>query len=184
MKRKNILLLLLLFSIGIGYGQVTTFGDSAPHEFEFLPYSGSRIIQGFRVDMGGKKYCIVYSKPEKGVTPDTLFIQQYIKKGLEWENVLSENRISANTLFIWGKRGGFFTDQDKNGIAYTAFSEEDLASNTPLLVGYFILYKGAVMTIVENKDGQVLKSANYSMLPLEARSKIEEAFGKLDKWKK
>jgi len=173
---------LFLFFVGISYGQVTTFGDNEPKDFEFLPYAGSRIIQGFRVDMGGNKYCIVYSKPAKGITPDKVFIQQFSKEGSEWKEVLNSNRSSANTIFIWGKRGGFFTDHDKNGIAYTAFSEEDLAFNTRFIVGYFILYKGNIMVIEEHKDGKILKSSNYNTLPQKAREQIEEAFNKLDKW--
>lgn len=171
-----------LLITGASKGQVTTFGDSSPEEFAFLPHSGSRIIQGFRVDMGDKKYCIVYSKPAKGSIPDKVFVQQYIKKDLEWNIVLQADRVSDHTLFIWGKRGGFFTDTEKNGIAYTAFSEEDLETEKRFIVGYFILYKGDLITIEENTQGDIIKSSNYNQLPQKAQVRIEEAFGKLDKW--
>lgn len=166
----------------VSKAQVTTFGDSKPEDFEFLPYQGSRIIQGFRVDMGNKKYCIVYSKPSKGVTPDTVFIQQYLKTDDKWNVILKGNRSSSNTIFIWGKRGGFFTDDAKNGIAYTAFSEENLSSNERFIVGYFITYNNEVYTIEESKNGEILKSSNYSKLPKTAQERIEEAFSQLDKW--
>ena len=82
MKNNRLILLLFLLISIISQAQTTTFGDSKPEEFEFLPYEGSRIIQGFRVDMGNEKFCIVYSKPAKGITPDTIFIQEYKKDGL------------------------------------------------------------------------------------------------------
>lgn len=183
MKIKTTFIVCILFYIyGIVSAQVTTYGDSSPNAFEFLPYNGSRIIQGFRVDMGGRKYCIIYSKPEKGVSPDTVFVQQFIKNGLAWDLVFNESRSSLNTLFIWGNRGGFFTDDAKNGIAYTAFSEESLATGTKHVVGYFILYKGKLFTLSENNTGEQIKSSNYADLPLSAQQQIAEAFAKLDKW--
>ena len=119
MKTNHFYLIIFILISNFINAQVTTFGDSKPEEFEFLPYEGTRIIQGFRIDMGNEKYCIVYSKPEKGVTPDTVFIQEYIKNGTEWNQNLKGKRSSNHTIFIWGKRGGFFTDEAKNGIAYT-----------------------------------------------------------------
>lgn len=184
MKNNRLILLLFLLISIISQAQTTTFGDSKPDEFEFLPYEGSRIIQGFRVDMGNEKFCIVYSKPAKGITPDTIFIQEYKKDGLEWKQNLKDKRSSNNTIFIWGKRGGFFTDDAKIGIAYTAFSEENLETEERFIVGYFILYKDKVFTLEENKNGKMTKSSNYNELPVKAQERIEEAFSKLDKWSK
>lgn len=183
MKKVFIFFLSFWLLAEVARAQVTTFGDSKPEEFEFLPYAGSRIIQGNRVDMGGKKYCLVFSKSAKGLTPDTVYVQQYIKKDLEWETILSASRISPNTIFIWGRRGGFFTDDRKNGIAYFAFSEENLKLNEKIIVGYFITYLGELFSIEESRDGRIKKSENYSKLPVLARENIEAAFEKLDKWK-
>ena len=97
---------------------------------------------------------------------------------------MKDKRSSNNTIFIWGKRGGFFTDDAKIGIAYTAFSEENLETEERFIVGYFILYKDKVFTLEENKNGKMTKSSNYNELPLKAQERIEEAFSKLDKWSK
>lgn len=182
MKNNRLILLLFLLISIISQAQTTTFGDSKPEEFEFLPYEGSRIIQGFRVDMGYEKFCIVYSKPAKGVTPDTIFIQEYKKDGTEWKQNITGKRASNNTIFIWGKRGGFFTDENKIGIAYTAFSEEDLKTEERFIVGYFILYNDAIFTIEEDKKGQITKSENFNQIPIKTQERILEAFDKLDKW--
>ena len=178
-----LLFILLIFSYSGINAQVTTFGDSKPEDFDFLPYAGKRVIQGFRVDMGGEKYCIVYSKSQKGVTPDSMFVQSFIKKDEKWQVLANSIRTSSNTLFIWGRRGGFFTDANKNGVAYTAFSEEDLETEKRFIVGYFILYKDEVYTIEESAEGLIFKSKNYEKLPSEITNRVEEAFGKLDKWK-
>lgn len=182
MKTNHLILFLFFFISVLSYAQVTTFGDNKPEEFEFLPHQGSRIIQGFRVDMGNEKFCIVYSKPEIGITPDVIYIQEYKKDGSEWKQNIKGERKSNNTIFIWGKRGGFFTDDNKNGIAYTAFSEENLKTNERFIVGYFILYNNSIFSIEENQKGQVKKSENFDQLPQKAQQRILEAFDKLDKW--
>lgn len=184
MKTNRLILFIFLLTSIISQAQTTTYGDSKPEEFEFLPYEGSRIIQGFRVDMGNEKFCIVYSKPDKGITPDTVFIQEYKKDGLEWKQNIKGKRSSKHTIFIWGKRGGFFTDNTKTGIAYTAFSEEDLKTGDRFIVGYFILYKNTVFTIEEDKNGHMKKSDNFDQIPLHAKERILDAFSKLDKWSK
>lgn len=175
--------MLLIALCSMAQAQVTSYGDSPAEDFAFLPNSGSRVIQGFRVDMGNEKYNIVYSKPAKGVTPDTVFIQEYKKEGQDWKKVLTGYRTSKNTIFIWGKRGGFLTDDEKNGIAFTAFSEENLETEEKFIVGYFVLYKGEILTIEEDKSGTLKKSENFKILPSAARERIEDAFATLDKWR-
>lgn len=182
MKPKRFIYIFILFISIITNAQVTTFGDNKPEDFKFLPHEGSRIIQGFRVDMGNNKYCIVYSKPEKGITRDTIYIQEYIKNNDNWIQNIKAYRSSPNTLFIWGKRGGFTTDDEKNGLAYTGFSEEDLATNKRYIVGYFILYKNQFFTIEENTEGIIKKSENYNLIPARLQNHINTAFSELNKW--
>lgn len=53
--------------------------------------------------MGNEKFCIVYSKPEKGTTPDTILYKKNIKKKeLSGSKILQEKE-QVTTPFLSGE---------------------------------------------------------------------------------
>ncbi len=180
---KRLFLGFVLFS-GLAFSQVSNV-IRHPDSYKDFPFEGVRIVQVEEVSSpGNEENVIIFSKIEKGATPDEMYIQRFTKKGSDWELVKKKTVRHDGIISAWGSRKVFADyDKDKSVDAILVYSLNDSDFNQQSV--HLIFSKGKdFYEISSDKDSGYKKdifSENFSSLPQFIQDKVLEFWSNLDK---
>lgn len=151
-------------------------------------YKGSRAMMADRVDDSQSQNIYLFSKPDKGTQPDTLYAQKLTKEDGIWQLSMETAIVHDGFISIWNSRKGYIdADQDKRVDAFFIYSLHDATTQAQQSVHLLLFYKKDFYTVGETlhpatgKYGNIVFSDNFKQLPAPVKKEILAYWHTLDK---
>jgi hypothetical protein len=141
-----------------------------------------------RVDDANSKNIYLFTKPAKGILPDTLFVQKFTKTDEVWKLAAAKEIVHNGAISLWQSRKAFTDpDQDKQVDTYFIYSLHNADASKQLSVHLLLIYKNEFYTISGYPDStkggynKTEFSANFSNLNPKLKTEVLEYWNRLDK---
>lgn len=141
-----------------------------------------------RVDDSQSQNIYLFSKPDKGTQPDTLYAQKLTKEDGKWLLSMETAIVHDGFISIWNSRKGYIdADQDHRVDAFFIYSLHDATTQAQQSVHLLLFYKKDIYTVGETfnpatgKYGNITFSDNFGQLPAPVKKEILAYWHTLDK---
>ena len=170
---KSLLSLFSLLFAGYSLSAQITLTTIGENQFQNIPfaYEGARVLMADRVDDVLSENIFLFSKPERGASPDTLFVQRYQKTNNQWGLVQRETIVHDGAISVMSNRKGYLMGDGQHMAAFFIYQCWDSTMQHEQSTHLLLLFRG--------KAYEVSKVAGASVPPEEYPEWLRNDFAEL-----